>query len=501
MKWTADLLEPLRGVPERLIEIVLNQARQFSSLLEEHQHLSQHCAALQEELRGKNQRILKLEELLAEAQRTAARQAAPFRLTPEKRNLCPKRPGRKGGQRGVFRPVPALIDEHIEVPLESCCSHCGQCGGFTDQRELVQYIEELPPVRPHVTRLVTWEALCPQCRNPVHSSHPLQVSLASGAAGVHLGARAQAVAIELNKKHGLTIRKTCRILHDLFGLNLSPGGLIKTSHRLAKRLQPQYEQLAVQLRRSPVVHADETSWWVGGPSWWLWVFCSATITFYLVIKSRGRTVVNAILDEPVIDVESTTVCPEPRPTQLQPSSPYAGVLVSDCLSIYDDSTLHQQKCYSHHLRAVKEAIQQHPQQGEGFLLEVRALLKAALLLKKCQAELRAQDYAQQRADLEARADPLLAIPRAEPHEERVRARLSKQRDHLFTFLYHQEVDATNNLAERQLRPAVIARKLSCGNKTEPGAATWQVLSSLAATSVQRKESFLKLVMAAAARPP
>lgn len=397
--------------------------------------------------------------------------------------------------------MPPLIDEHIEVPLESHCPHCGQGGCFTDRQPLVQYIEEIPTVRPKVTRLVTWEALCTQCRKPVRSTHPLQVSLASGAAGVHLGARAQAVVVELNKTHHLTVRKSCHILHDLFGLSLSPGGLIKTTHRLAKRLQPQYEQLALQLRRSSVVHADETSWWVGGPGWWLWVFCRADITFYLVIKNRGRAVVNAILDEPVIDVESAIVSQNSPWAQLPQSKPYGGVLVSDCLAIYDDSTPHQQKCYSHHLKAVKEAIQQHPHQGEGFLLEVRALLKAALTLKKCQAALTAECYAQERSALEARADQLLATPRAEPHEQRVHNRLSKQRDHLFTFLHHPEVDATNNLAERQLRPAVIARKLSCGNKTDAGAVTWQVLNSLAATCAQRKESFLKLVMAAAARAP
>ncbi|MDB6125560.1 MAG: hypothetical protein JWQ71_4553 [Pedosphaera sp.] len=53
--------------------------------------------------------------------------------------------------------------------------------------------------------------------------------------------------------------------------------------------------------------------------------------------------------------------------------------------------------------------------------------------------------------------------------------------------------ATNNLAERQLRPAVIARKVSCGNKTPQGAHTWEILASLAATCVQRCESFAQLV--------
>ena len=74
-------------------------------------------------------------------------------------------------------------------------------------------------------------------------------------------------------------------------------------------------------------------------------------------------------------------------------------------------------------------------------------------------------------------------------EEKLRRRLRKQRDHLFTFLDHEAVDATNNLAERQLRPAVISRKLSCGNKTERGAGTWQVLASLAATCRQTGTSF------------
>ncbi len=57
--------------------------------------------------------------------------------------------------------------------------------------------------------------------------------------------------------------------------------------------------------------------------------------------------------------------------------------------------------------------------------------------------------------------------------------LNKQRDHLFTFLDHEGVDATNNLAERQLRPAVIARKISCGNKTpKPDTAIKQRLKVL-----------------------
>jgi Transposase IS66 family len=62
--------------------------------------------------------------------------------------------------------------------------------------------------------------------------------------------------------------------------------------------------------------------------------------------------------------------------------------------------------------------------------------------------------------------------------------------HLLTFLDHDDVEATNNLVERQLRPAAIAREVSCGNRTPKGARTLQILTSLAATCAQRATSFI-----------
>jgi hypothetical protein len=67
-------------------------------------------------------------------------------------------------------------------------------------------------------------------------------------------------------------------------------------------------------------------------------------------------------------------------------------------------------------------------------------------------------------------------------------------------LDHDGVEATNNLAERQLRPAVIARKISCGNKTQKGARTRQILASLA-TCAQRATSFIAELARAAPLQP
>jgi len=68
--------------------------------------------------------------------------------------------------------------------------------------------------------------------------------------------------------------------------------------------------------------------------------------------------------------------------------------------------------------------------------------------------------------------------------------LAKQKDHLFACLIEPAVEATNNRAERALRPAVIARKVSCGNKTERGKKTWERLVSLAVTGLQRGRDIL-----------
>ena len=81
-------------------------------------------------------------------------------------------------------------------------------------------------------------------------------------------------------------------------------------------------------------------------------------------------------------------------------------------------------------------------------------------------------------------------------------RLQKQRHHLFTFLDYDNVDATNNLAGLQLRPAVIARKVSCA-AIGPSEALrhYESLASLAATCTQRGRSFRELISSAARLPP
>lgn len=468
MSITALFIHSLQLGVQELVDWIVRQAEQILALVQERD-------CLRAELIQKNQCLAQLEQKLEETARQAFRQAAPFRIPESRRQSLPRRPGRPKGHRGSYRPKPTRIDQHLRVPLE----RCPDCQGPVQQvRDLKQYLEEIPPVQPINIELITQEGYCPGCERQVRSTHPLQVSLAEGAAGVQLGPNALAIAVELNKVKGLSMRKTCALLQELFGLKLSPGGLAQALARVAAKMKPAYQKLVEKLRHSRTVHADETSWWVGGPGYWLWVFTNAQLTAYMVDASRGRQVVQEVL-----------------------GADYPGVLVSDCLAVYDDATPLQHKCYSHHLKAVAEAQEQAPQPTEGYLPEVRALLHTAMYFKALEADLTDPRYPQCVRTLEQRAHQLLDRPRAHPQEERVRQRLNKQRDHLFTFLQHPQVEATNNRAERQLRPAVIARKISCGNKTSQGAATWQILTSLAVTAAQAGRDFAQEVQAAMRLPP
>jgi transposase len=153
----------------------------------------------------------------------------------------------------------------------------------------------------------------------------------------------------LNKDLKLSMRKSCRILQEMFGIELSAGGLAQALERVATSLQGAYDQNLETLHQSQVIHTDETGWWVGGPGYTLWVFTNQETTYYRVVKHRDRATAKAIL-----------------------SADFQGVLVSDCLSIYDGLDGVQQKCYAHHLKALSKALRTEAGQGSSYLLELRS---------------------------------------------------------------------------------------------------------------------------------
>lgn len=461
MKGQQAIIDELRRRVAKLGDLVESLSAELEVLREENRLLREENRRLREENRL-------LREQLDQALRANARQAAPFRRREKakKPEGEKKQPGREKGHPGTCRTTPEQVDHEIEVPLD-CCPKCG--GEISDCQPLEQFIEEIPPVRPRVFRIVTWQAHCKHCGD-VFSTHPLQTSRGERAAKNQLGPRALAIALTLNKHFGLSMRKTCTLLGKLFGLRFTPGGLSQAADRIADRLTDHYDTLIKNIRGSPAVFADETSWWVGGPGWWLWTFTTPQETVYHVDQSRGSAVVKEMLGEA-----------------------YPGMLVSDCLASYNPIKCRKHKCIAHHLRAISEARELPGQAADSRYLEQwELLLKMVITFHGLAVDGRmdAKTLAKRRWHLEVWVDALLDQAVEGPGDARIRNRLAKQRAHLLGCLYELSAEPTNNRAERSLRPAVIARKLSCGNKTVRGRDTWQVLTSIATTCQQRGEDII-----------
>jgi transposase len=141
-----------------------------------------------------------------------------------------------------------------------------------------------------------------------------------------------------------------------------------------------------------------------------------------------------------------------------------------------------QFCLAHLVRDLK-FLAEHPSEiakawGKGMLTLIRQMLKArqngvsgkeverltAALTKKCAAKL------------------------AQSDAERVARRLRNHMDCFVRFMADPLAEATNNRAERGLRPTVLHRKCTQGTRSEAGDRTHERLQTLVATARQQGKS-------------
>lgn len=409
--------------------------------------------------------IARLKQRIAELERAAKRQATPFARDGHKAD--PKRPGRKAGQ-GLFsyraHPTPDEVDETKAARLD-CCPACG--GAVTDVKAHEQFVIDLPEVQPKITRYVTESGYCSRCGRRVRSRPPEQISEARGAAGGMIGPRAKALAADLKHRLGVPFAKICEVLEVGFRLRWTRSGACQADARLAEQARPVYQELIALIRQCAVAQADERGWRIGTLSAWLWVFTNRQATVYTIKQSRGHDVVVAILGQE-----------------------FAGILVSDCFLAYDHRELAEglkQECLGHLLKDLSPMEAEKTRGAVRFAQAGMAVLRAALGLREQKLTLSPEAFAAQAAAIEQRLARLIDEKRrlTDPDNVGRAKRLRKQREHLLRFLYVEGLDATNNQAERMLRPAVITRKTSSCNRTEGGAEAHSILASILVTCRQR----------------
>lgn len=420
---------------------------------------------LQKQIERLEQRVQQQQAEIEYLKRIGKRQAAPFarRQWVEK----PKRPGRKAGQgRFAHRELPRVV-KSLETKEAKLCG-CPECGNRLQViRKHEQFVTDIPVVEVKTTHFVTYSGYCTNCQKRVRSQHPEQTSQATGAAGVMVGPRAKALAADLKHRLGVSYGKVSEVLNDAFGLHVSRSGWCQADQKLARTAQPIYEDLLEAIRQCSVVNVDETGWRIGTLSAWLWVFAHRDLTIYTIRANRSSDV--------VLDILGTH---------------FSGILTSDGLLSYDDRRLSdwlKQKCLSHLLKDLKEMNETKTGRALHFARQATALLQAALALKREKPTLSSRTFSQRAASLEDRLDTLIAASRrfSDADNARFAKRLRKHRPHLLRFLYVDDLDPTNNLAERMLRPAVITRKTNGCNRTKGGAAAHSILSSVLVTCHQQ----------------
>ena len=434
----------------------------IEQLREENQRLREQVERVERERARLERENARLKDELEAARRMGARQAAPFSKGAPKRR--PRRAGRKPGAkygRQGRRPIPAVVHEPHDVPLPAACPTCGE--RVQETHVAAQYQEDLPPVQPVVRRFDIHIGTCQGCHRRVQGRHPLQTSDALGAAGVQLGPHAIALAVQLNKQFGVSFGNIAALFRARFGLHVTTSAVVRALHRVAAKGQPTYDALCETVRTSAVVAPDETGWKVSGLLHWLWVFATTMTTVYRICPGRGFAEAASVL-----------------------GADFAGGLSRDGWAPYRQFTdaVHQ-SCLGHLLRRCRLLQRDHPRAR--FPARIARILHKALAVRDRHAagDVSAHGVDVARGHLFNQLLDALADPGTIPDIQRFARHLMTELPAILSFLVDPALDATNWRAEQAIRPAVITRKMCGGNRSDRGAETQQVLTSILRTAQQR----------------
>ncbi|MDN5936837.1 MAG: IS66 family transposase [Nitrosospira sp.] len=405
--------------------------------------------------------LLGLAKMLAEQQASAAGQSHQSPATPSgmkppyAKPPVPKRgqktPGRKAGHPGSRRSTPERIDRH-QPHRAKCCPDCGSKLNRCSETR-TRCIEEIPEyIEPVVTEHTIHRDWCPQCRKKVEPAVPDALPKAV------LGHRVLVLTAWLHYALGNTLSQIVEVFNFHLQMEVTPGGLVRMWYRLQAVLYEWYLEIQAEALNSAVLHGDETGWRVNGKTHWLWCFSNPRLTFYMIHESRGSP---ALLEFFVTEFE--------------------GILVSDFWSAYNAfACADRQMCLVHLLRDL-EHVEKYKSSGQDwpvFAKKLRRLIGDAIRLWRQRGELPAQQYGSRRNRLSARLEELIETPWENSQARRLIKRLRRHKNALFTFVDHEGVPFENNHAERAIRPAVIIRKNSYGNRSGAGADCQAVLMSV-----------------------
>ena len=351
----------------------------------------------------------------------------------------------------------------MSVAGESCLG----CGGILEHEGVsFAYVTDIPPMpKPDVKGYRVQICRCQSCGKRVRGRHSEVAPDQYGARAHRVGKRVMAAAHVLHHGAGVPVRKIPSILRTLSGVKISQSAITQDARRRARgEVGGAYRNLRGSIRDSAVVHTDDTGWRVGGDTAYLMTFETDEATVYQV-RPRHR-------NEEV--------------RELIPAD-YGGVMVTDRGRSYDSRTLsgvRQQKCMAHVIRSVSDVVETKVGRGRSFGKRLMELLREAIELRESERRGEALDFVGESERLKRElSNHLRDRPMPDPDNQRLLNELGRHdnRGNLLRFLDDPNVEPTNNRAERALRGAVIARKVSHCSKTDEGAEAFSAFTSVIRT--------------------
>jgi len=424
----------------------------------------------------RDRRIAELEAENAELRKRIAeleRQLQQF--LQRRKKHTPKKPPRQGTtddrrraehrrHPGTFRPDPppgTTFIEHDVHPHQ--CTHCGGKDLETTGRFEDHLVADIPEPRLEWHRYRRHVAKCRACRKTSQGRGDLELP------GSHIGPRARLFTCYSRVHLGISLGKTRDLLHSFFGLTASRAGLLGHLKWGGTLFEPVVDELLELLRRSPVVGGDETGWRINGRAAWAWCFRDPTLAVFLIDRHRSRDVLVRALGDS-----------------------FSGTLVSDFYAAYDGLDCGKQRCLVHLLRELAKLREELPWQSVRAWIEpLMALFRDAMQLAKDREKRASEAFASARQGILDRFDELMLGCRSGNTDcLRIRRRLFKHCDELFTFLDDPRVPPDNNGTERDIRSLAAARSDGGVHRAGWSAAAFARLKSVVVTGMKNGKRFI-----------
>ncbi len=373
--------------------------------------------------------------------------------------------GKQGGQPGhQGRTLSQVNNPDKTVTCNPVSCSCGHT--FTSEEMSLaekRQVFDLPEPRLEVTEYLIYKAVCPVCRLVHRGVAPEGVN-----APVQYGNRTKAYVTLLNVHFKLPFKKIQLLFGDLFGCPINESSVYSASMQCYEKLAESEKIIKLKVAGQDVAHADETGVRVKGKLHWLHVATSQLYTYLFVHANRGTKALKS---------EKSVL------------GDFKGWLVHDCWSSYFKfNGLSHSICGAHILRELEGLIENDNSRWakifKSFLMDVYKM--------PFEERLKWQQHILARYKLicgigEKSEPPPIKIPGRRGRYKRTKARslverLISQQDAVLAFAFNKNVPFTNNLAERDIRPAKVKQKISNCFRTATGADIYARIEGFVSTA-------------------